>query len=89
MRNDVVPFTQNYLNDAVALFVENYAREREANPLIPSRVLDEPDWIVDVLKPISENPGVAVFNSDRLIAYMLTGFSFPFKGQRAVQVPVF
>ena len=89
MRYNVVPFTQDYLGEAAALFVENYTREREMNPLLPSRVIDETHWIIDVLKPLSDNPGIAIVSNGRLVAYMLTGFSFPFKGQSAVQVPVF
>lgn len=45
MKYHLVPFTQKYLEPAVALFRENYTREREYNPALPNRVMDEPEWI--------------------------------------------
>jgi GNAT superfamily N-acetyltransferase len=89
MRNryDVVPFTQNYLESAVKLFVEGYRQERDSSPLLPSKVIDEPEWIHRTLKSFLANPGVAVLHEDQLVAFMLTGFQLPFKGQKAVSVP--
>jgi len=82
-----VPFTQEYLEPAANLFADNYRDELEMNPFLPSRAIDEQEWILDTLRPLVKNPGVAVLKANRLIAYMITGFQFPFKGQNAVQVP--
>jgi len=84
---NVVPFTQEHLESAVKLFVEGYKQERDSSPLLPSRVIDEPDWIRSSLRSLVTNPGVAVLHEGQLAAFMLTGFQFPFKGQKAVQVP--
>lgn len=86
-RYDVVPFTQNHLESAVKLFVGGYRQERDNSPLLPSRVIDEPEWIHSSLKSLVTNPGVAVLHKGQLAAFMLTGFQFPFKGQKAVLVP--
>jgi len=84
---NVVPFTRDYLEPAVDLFVNSYRKEQENNPLLPSRVINEPEWILNTLESLVTNPGVAVLNGNRVIAYMITGFLFPFKGQNAALVP--
>ena len=86
---DVVPFVQSYLEAAVNLFLDSYRDEQAKNPLLPSRAINEPEWILNSLKSLAGNDGVAILQKDRLIAYMVTGFMFPFKGQNAVLVPVF
>lgn len=86
-RYDAVPFTQNHLESAVKLFVEGYSQERDSSPLLPSRVIDEPEWIHSSLKSLVTNPGVAVLHKGQLAAFMLTGFQFTFKGQKAGSVP--
>jgi GNAT superfamily N-acetyltransferase len=87
MQYKIVPFTQDYLEPAVNLFINNYKNEREKNPLLPLRAINEPEWIFNSLKSLMDNTGVAVLESDRVIAYMVTGFLFSFKGQNAVLVP--
>ncbi|MBN2238614.1 MAG: GNAT family N-acetyltransferase [Dehalococcoidales bacterium] len=89
MRNEytVVPFTPEHLGPAVGLFIETYKQERESSPLLPSRAIDEPEWIANSLHMLGNNPGAVVLHNNKLAAYMLTGFHFPFKGQKAVQVP--
>ena len=85
----IKPFTRDYLTPAFEIFIDNYKREQESSPLLPSRAINEPEWIFNALKSLAVNPGVAVFKGNQLLAYMVTGFLFPFKGQNAVQVPVF
>jgi GNAT superfamily N-acetyltransferase len=87
MDSTLLPFTQDHLEPALDLFLENYSREKEHNPLLPSRVVDEPAWLLEKLQACSTNPGVAIVHQNQLLAYMLTGFQFPFKGQNAVLVP--
>ncbi len=91
MRNQykVVPFTHDHLESAVRLFIEGYILERDSIPLLPSRAIDEPEWIHSSLKSLVANPGVAVMHKSQLAAFMLTGLQFLFKGQKAVQVPEF
>ncbi len=82
-----VPMTREYLEPATELFIENYKREQEESPLLPSRAMSEPGWIYHTLEARLSNPGVAVVGRGRLLAYMVTGYQFPWKGQQAVLVP--
>jgi GNAT superfamily N-acetyltransferase len=86
MSYTLVPFTPDYLEPAVALFIANYKDEQEHSPLLPSRVIDEPAWIHGKLQSKLFNPGVVVVEQDRVLAYMLTGDQFPWKGQQAAIV---
>lgn len=83
----VVPMTREYLEPAAELFIANYKREQKHSPLLPSRVISEPEWIYQALESRLAKPGVAVVENNQLLAYMLTGFRFPWKGQQAVLVP--
>src|SRR5215211_794814 len=79
----LVRLTQEYLEPAVELFIENYKYEQEHSPLLPSRVIDEPTWIRGVLQSKLANPGVVVVEQDHVLAYMVTGDQFQWKGQQA------
>ncbi len=83
----LVPLTQEYLKPAVELLIENYKYEQAHSPLLPSRVIDEPSWIHGVLQAKLANRGVAIVEQNRLLAYMVTGDQFLWKGQQAVLVP--
>jgi GNAT superfamily N-acetyltransferase len=83
----LVPMTREYLEPATELFIGNYKHEQEESPLLPSRVIAEPEWIYHALEARLVNPGVAVVEHNQLLAYMLTGFQFPWKGQQAALVP--
>lgn len=89
MQNKVlmVPFSRQYLEPATELFIGNYKQEQEQSPLLPPRAIAEPEWITRALETHLTHPGVAVVQHDRLLAYMVTGFQFPWKGQQAVLVP--
>jgi GNAT superfamily N-acetyltransferase len=89
MRNkyQIVPLTADHLKSAVDLFVNNYRREHEESPLLPSKTIENIGRIYDSIRPILMNPGIAVLQNDRLVAFMLTGYRFPFKGQQAALVP--
>ena len=82
----LVPLTHEYLELAVELFIENYKYEQEHSPLLPSRVIDEPPWIHGALQSKLANPGVVVVEQNRVLAYMVTGDQFLWKGQRAAIV---
>ncbi len=87
MSYHLTPFTAEHLDPAVALFIEGYRQEREHSPLLPTRAIDDPAWIRDMLSACLDNPSVAVMQSDRLVAYMITGAQFPWKGQNAALTP--
>ena len=87
MSSEVKPFAADHLDAAVALFVAAYREERSHAPLLPSRALDDPDWLRSLLQPYLDHPGVAVVDGDELLAYMLTGPIFDWKGQRCALVP--
>lgn len=93
MTYQLMPFTQEHLDSAVALFGESYRQEREHSPMLPARAIDDPAWIHDALADCLDNalwnsdPGVAVMQDDRLAAYMVTGAQFPWKGQHVALVP--
>lgn len=82
-----VPMTKAHLESATELFIGNYKHEQEKSPLLPSRVLTEPEWINHALESCLANPSVAVVEHNRLLAYMITGLQFPWKGQKSVLVP--
>lgn len=86
MSYTLVPLTQEYLEPAVDLFIENYKYEREHSPLLPSRVMDEPAWIQSVLQSKLAHPGVAVVEQDELLGYMVTGDNFQWKGQQTAVI---
>lgn len=86
MSYTLVPFTQEHLQPAVELFVQNYFEERLQSPCLPSRAMDEPDWIQTALQSKLSHPGVAVLERGRLLAYVVTGGQFTWKGQQAIIV---
>ena len=83
----VVPFTADHLQPAVRLFVGNYLQERKESPLLPSRTIDNTERICDSIRSLLSKPGVAVIRDGGVIAFMLSGYRFPFKGQQAMLVP--
>ena len=85
-RYQTEPFTAEHLKSATDLFVDDYRRERKASPLLPSSTTDSKERLCDSIKPLLANPGVAVLQDARVVAFMLTGYRFPFKGQQAILV---
>ncbi len=84
-----MPFTRDYLEPAVNLFVDAYREEKKQNPLLPDRAIREREHVFNGIETMIENPGVIVLENNRLAGYMLTGPQFTFKGQQAVLVPVY
>ena len=87
MSYQLVPFTPEHLQPAVELFIQNYRDERTHSPCLPTRAMDEPAWVRSVLQSKLINPGVAIVEQGRLLAYMVTGSQFTWKGQRAAIIP--
>ncbi|TFG73594.1 MAG: N-acetyltransferase [Anaerolineales bacterium] len=86
MSYTLVPMTEEHLQPAVELFIQGYQREQSRSTLLPSRVVDEPVWIYAALQSQLSNPGVAVFEQNHLVAYMVTSGQFLWKGQQAAIV---
>ncbi len=87
MTHTLVPFTQKYLDSAVELFLEGYAQEKLHNPYLPSRAMDERNWIRTMLQSKLTNPGIAIVEGNHLLAYMVTGEYFTSRGQQSAFVP--
>lgn len=83
----IVPFTQQHIDSAVELFLKEYSQEKLHNPCLPSRATDERNWIRTKLQSKLSNPGVAVFDGNNLLAYMVTGEYFTSRGQQSAFVP--
>lgn len=81
-----IPFTHQHLQPAIELFIQGYRREQAHSPCLPYRAIDEPSWIYAALQTHLANPGVAVVEQDRLLAFMVTSGQFSWKGQQAVIV---
>ncbi len=86
-RYRVVPFTADHLQPAIGLVAGNYLREQEESPLLPSRTIDNTEQICDSIRPLLTHPAVAVLRDGEMIAFMLSGYRFRFKGQEAMLVP--
>jgi len=84
---EIVPFTAEHLTAAVELFVFNYRREAEGSPLLLPGITENRERLHHAIRPLVTNPGVAVLNDSKVVAFMLSGFRFPFKGQEAMLVP--
>ena len=83
----LVPFTREHLDPAVELFTQSYLVEQANSPCLPDRVRDDPSVIQAALQTKLDNPGVAVVEQGQLLAFMVTGAQFAWKGQRAAIVP--
>jgi GNAT superfamily N-acetyltransferase len=83
----IVPFTADHVRAAVGLFICDYRREQQDSPLLPSETIDNADRVCDAIRPLLSNPGVAVLKDNQVVAFMLSGYRFPFKGQKAIIVP--
>ena len=86
----VKKFAEDHIVEAAALFMGGYTWEREVNPLLPPHLIDDPERIMAALRPLARTgPGVSLFKDGKLIAYMVTGARFTFKGQKAALIPEF
>jgi hypothetical protein len=87
MQYSLVSLTGDYLEPAVELFISNYRQEQAQNPCLPSCVIDNPHRIREALQSCLINPGVAIVYQNQLLAYMVTGGQFSWKGQQTAMVP--
>jgi GNAT superfamily N-acetyltransferase len=85
----IKPFEACYVEEASALLLKQYERERQCVRSLPSPNNLLLPKLVDHIKSISGNAGVGAFSNGRLIGFMLTGGFFSFKSQPAVIIPEF
>jgi ribosomal protein S18 acetylase RimI-like enzyme len=72
-RLDVVPFSDEYLEDAGRLLAARHARQRESEPLLPAR-FEEPEAARDELVAswrVEGASGAAAFRNGRLVGYLI------------------
>lgn len=84
----VMPFREEYLEDAARLVCKRYRQLREQVPHLPNRYL-EVDTILPLLQHILEicSDGVAAIRGNRLVGF-LTGWKMPsFRGKRSTYSP--
>lgn len=86
MTFSLVRFTQKHLDSAVELFLKGYSQEKLHSPCLPSRALDDPAWIRSKLQSALNNPGVAIIEGGQLLAYLVSGDFFSWKGQQTAFV---
>ena len=78
---EVKTFRKEYIDDASRLFVNSFIYYQKQLPLIPGRIniLDE---VRAFLEQTGENPGFALFKSNKLTGYMLETARGDFMGQK-------
>lgn len=87
MKYQIKPFVKEYLAPAVKLFLANYKSEQITTPLLPPGLCDDPEWIKKEIENKAANPGIAIFDQGEMVAFMITGYIFNFKGQKAAMIP--
>jgi GNAT superfamily N-acetyltransferase len=87
MKYQLKPFKEIHLGRAVKLFVDYYGEARKENPLLPSTVIDRPQWIHENLQCLLENTGTTIWNGSEMLGYMITGLCFKYKGQDTAWIP--
>ncbi len=83
----IEPFTNKCIESAANIFLSNYKHEQAANSLLPTHIFNDPDCIKSALDEFAANPGVAIFSDGEMVAFMVTGHTFSFKGQKTAMVP--
>jgi GNAT superfamily N-acetyltransferase len=80
-------FKSEHIERAYELFIENYKHEQNHVPLLPAKILNESELIIDAIRSRAGNPGTVILHNDKLISFMLTWDYFEFKGQKNAIVP--
>ena len=72
MRNEIqiIPFREEFLGEAAALFSANYRKQRQATPILPEG-MEEPRGVTDRLRNLLHHtPGMVAVQNGRLVGYM-------------------
>jgi GNAT superfamily N-acetyltransferase len=83
----VVELKDRYLEDAAGLFVNNYRSFKRVIPLLPDRYADPVRIGSMLLDLIQNNPGVAAFEGERLVGYLVGFVLKEFQGLRTAYSP--
>lgn len=86
MEYQIKEFSEDYITTAVDLFLKNYKQEQASNLLMPLKIIKNPEPVINALKSHIDNPGIALFQKNTLIAYMVTCGIFHFKGQKCAMI---
>jgi len=83
----IIPFREEHVQDAAALFAAAYRTQRKSTPSLPPRH-QESGTIVPLLRQLAARvPGVAAIRDGQLVGYILGMLLESFRGQRSVYVP--
>ncbi len=67
---EIIPFREEFINDAAALFVENFRQQRRVAPILPD-TMENVAHVADMLDELFQTcPGVAAIENGRLAGYM-------------------
>jgi ribosomal protein S18 acetylase RimI-like enzyme len=77
---EIVPFREEFINAAAALFVENYRQQRRAVPVLPD-AMENISRVAGMLDELFQTcPGVAAVENDQLAGYLGWYFVEHFRG---------
>ncbi len=83
MSRKIVPLSPEGVPEALSLVVASYESEKRRNPLLPPRLLGNPDNALPYIEGCIRNGCVAAYDGGKMIGFMGISAFFPFKGQRA------
>jgi GNAT superfamily N-acetyltransferase len=87
MSYSVVPFREEHIQDAAALFVDAYRVQRGETPSLPPRH-EETTTIAPMLQRlVAGAPGIAAIRDGKLVGYVLGMLLESFRGQRSMYSP--
>ncbi len=72
MKNEIqiIPFREEFLDEAAALFIANYRKQRQAIPILPERMEDHQLNVKMLTEIFHSTPGLAALQNGRLVGYM-------------------
>ena len=86
MNRKIVPLAKEGVPEALSLVIASYESEKKRNPLLPSKLLGNPDNALPYIEECIRNGCVAAYDGGKMIGFMGIHAFFTFKGQRAAQV---
>ena len=86
MRYRVIPLSKQDIPSAMDILLQGYETEKEANPLLPPRMMGSSSEVESFLMKAITNGAVGVVSDGQMIGFMAVSALFQFKGQRAALV---
>ena len=66
----IIPFREEFLSEAAAVFIANYKKQRQAVPILPDR-MENTQKVVELLRKLFQSSkGIAAVENGRLTGYM-------------------